>query len=438
MNGQSAERTKTDSLAANAGGGRPPESATPPKPTVEPASEPAAPPKLVEPADAGQVVGVLDLKKLSAPEGSTVGGMSATKLQVTAPVSVATAVSFYRGKLEQLGWKRTGPEPAESVTDSFAQVSFGKDGYLLTLTALSSNPKESNVTIEHLGNFDARTLPRIDGAEDRYSTQSSSLYFAPGKVDEATAALRQLMKSGGWQAYDRGGSQAADLGEARDLLFRQKACSVRVFISKPAGEPDKVAVQCSVAMLEHDLPAPEDAQHVQIQDSRWILTCEVPRDIAGTAQYYRQAMPDIGFPSPPHESSADKSLSLSLSFEAEDHDLVIVSLKAAGDQVTQVKLEGYSAAFREEMKKAGATAQAKQEAEAKAAAQASAERAKESDEASKRQDAAVNRAVGDVLKEAMKPSEQTDPTDKIQAEINSQLENALKGVGTKDKDDPAK
>ncbi|MCL4205570.1 MAG: hypothetical protein KJ000_24075 [Pirellulaceae bacterium] len=435
MNGESAERTETDSSAANAAGGRVPEPAASPKPTVEPVSQPAEPPKLVEPADARQLVDLLDLQKLSAPEGSTVAGMSATKLQVTAPVSVATAVDFYRSTLEQLGWKRTGPETAESVTDSFAQVSFGKVGYLLMLTVLSSNPKESNVTIEHLGNFDARTLPRLDGAEDRYSTQTSSLYFARGKVDEATAALRQMMKSGGWQEYDRGGSPAADLSEASDLLFRQKACSVRVFISKPPGEPDKVAVQCSVAMLERDLPAPEDAQNVQIQDSRWMLTCEVPRDIAGTAQYYRQAMPDIGFPSPPHESSADRSLSLS--FEAEGHDLVIVSLKASGDQVTQVKFEGYSAAFREKMKEAAATAQAKQETEAKAAAQAGAERAKESEEASKRQDEMINRAIGDVLKEATKPSGQTDSTNEIQAEINKQLENALKGAGPRGKDAPA-
>ena len=90
------------------------------------------------------------------------------------------------------------------------------------------------------------------------------------------------------------------------------------------------------------------------------------------------------------------------------------------------------------MKKAAAAAQAKQEAEAKAAAQASAERAKEFEEASKRQDAMINRAIGDVLKEATKPSKQTDPTNEIQAEINSQLENALKGAGTRDKDDPAK
>ncbi len=100
-------------------------------------------------------------------------------------------------------------------------------------------------------------------------------------------------------------------------------------------------------------------------------------------------------------------------------------------------MEGYSAAFREKMKQAAATAQAKQEAEARAAAQASAERAKESEEASKRQDATIDRAIGNVLKRVA-PSGQTDPTGKIQAEINPQLENALKGVGTRDNDGPAK
>ena len=80
-----------------------------------------------------------------------------------------------------------------------------------------------------------------------------------------------------------------------------------------------------------------------------------------------------------------------------------------------------------------AAAQAKQEAEAKAAAQAKAERAEAFEEASQRQDAMINSAIGDVLKEATKPSKQTDPSKQIQAEINSQLEKALKGAGGKDK-----
>jgi hypothetical protein len=244
------------------------------------------------------------------------------------------------------------------------------------------------------------------------------------------------MKSNGWQEYDQAFSQSANRNDASDLLFRRKGYSVRLFINTPAAQPDKVAVQYSVATLEHDLPAPEDAKNVQIQDSRWILMCEVPRDMAATAEYYRKAMQGIGFMSPPHETPAGKSMSLS--FESEDHDLVLVSLKAAGDRATQVKLEGYSAAFREAMKKSEIAAKAKRETEAKAAAKDKAERTKGFEEASKRQDAMINDAIGDALKEAAQPSKPSDLSKKIQADVKAQLDKALKGPGTNDPDDAAK
>lgn len=403
---------------------------------AESAPTPSAPPKRVELVDSRQLSSVLDLRKVPTPDGSTVGPTSATKLQVVVPLAVVPTVEFFLGKLEQLGWKRTGPQTAESVTDSFAQVSLAKDGCLLTLAAMPGKPKESNVTIAHLGNLDARTLPRIDGAEEQYSTQSSSLYFARGKVAEATGALRRLMKSDGWQEYDQAFSQSASGSDASDLLFRKKGYTVRLFISNPAAQPDKVAVQYSVATLEHDLPAPEDAKNVQIEDSRWILLCEVPRDMAATAEYYRKAMQGIGFTSPPHETPAGKSVSLS--FESEDRDLVLISLKAAGDRATQVKLEGYSAAFREAMKKSEIAAKAKRESEARAAAKDKAERAKAFEEASKRQEAMIDDAISGALKEATQPSKQSELSKKIQADVKSRLDKALKGAGAADPADPAK
>ena len=131
---------------------------------AEPVPTPSAPPKRVELIDSRQLSRVLDLRKVPTPDGSTVGSTSVTKLHVVVPLAVVPAVDFFLGKLEELGWKRTGPKTAESVTEAFAQVSLAKEGCLLTLTAMPGKPKESNLTIEHLGNLDARTLPRIDGA----------------------------------------------------------------------------------------------------------------------------------------------------------------------------------------------------------------------------------------------------------------------------------
>ena len=354
--------------------------------------------------DAWQFVKVLDLSKLPVPQGATMGEQSATQLHVGVPLSVPAAVDFYLGKLEALGWKRAGPKTAESITDSFAQLSLGKDGYLLRLMAMSSKPKETGVTISHLetwtpGCFRGSTAPRTSTVPSR-----ASLYFTPAKVADAAAALRRRLKADGWQEYERAFSQKADRPDTADLLFRKKAYRVGVWISKPATQPNKSTVQYGVGTLAHDLPAPEDARHVEIKDSRWIMMCEVPRDLDATADYYRKAMREIGFPSQPHETPFGKALALS--FESEGHDLVLVSLQAADEHTTKVKLEGYSAAFREAMKKADALAKAKRDAQEKADAQAKAERVKAFEEDFKRQDDLIKGAI-DTRLERSEPALET-------------------------------
>lgn len=401
-------------------------------PVVPSALKPTPSAAPAELADTRQLVRVLDLSKLPAPEGAKVTEQFATQLRVNVPLSVPAATEFYLAKLQVLGWQRVGDPASSSIAESFAQVSLGKDGYQLTLTAMQGKPKEAGVTIAHVGNLDTRTLPRVDGAEDQYSCSSSSLYFTSVKVEEATATLRRLFAASGWQEYDQAFSQKADRPDTADLLFRKNAYSVGVSISKPATQPNKSAVQCYVTTLMHDLPAPADARHVEMQDSRWILMCEVPRDLAATAEYYRKVMPEIGFPSQPHETPSDQSMTLS--FESEGHDLVLVSLKAEDEHTTKVKLEGYSATFREAMKKAEAIAKAKREAQEKADSQAKAERGKAFEEASKRQDDMINSAIGSALKEATSSSKQSDLSKKIQADVQAQLGKAFPSAGV---DDPA-
>ena len=124
-----------------------------------------------------------------------------------------------------------GDPASASVTGDFAQVSLGKGGYQLTLTAVSGGPTQANVTIAQLGNLDTRTLPRVEGAADQYSSPSNSFYFTPVKVNEATAAVRRLFTAAGWQEYDRAFSQKADRPDRSDLLFRSKAYNLAVSIS---------------------------------------------------------------------------------------------------------------------------------------------------------------------------------------------------------------
>jgi hypothetical protein len=363
-------------------------------------SQPASPAAPAELADTRQLAKVLDLSKLPAPEGAKIAQPLATQLHVSVPLPVPAAAEFYLGTLEALGWQRGDPA-SSSITESFAQAALGKDGYRVLVTATQGGPKEANVTIVQLGNLDTRTLPRIDGAQDQYSSASSSLYFTAAPVTEATAALRRLLTAAGWQEYDRAFTQKADRPDAADLLFRQKAYSLAVTISRPPAQPDKTAVQYLASTLSHDLPAPADAQHIEIQDARWILMCDIPRDLAAAAEYYGKAMLEIGFSARPHDVPTGKSMTIS--FESGAHDVVLVTLAATDGPATKVKLEGYSAAFLETMKQAEADAKIKREAQEKAAAEAKAERAKSFDAASKQQDDLINRAIGKALSEPTKP-----------------------------------
>lgn len=394
-------------------------SSAPASPAAAP-SKPAAPPVAVEPTDTRALVNVLDLGKLASPDGSTVGDQSATRLQITVPLATAAAARFYLEKLDSLGWKPAGPNAAESITDAFAQLELEKGGYTLLISAMPGNPNQSNVSIEHVGNFDTRALPKTAGAEEQYSSRSNTLYFTSATVDETAAAIRNLLAAAGWESYERAFTQSAKRADAADMLFRKKAYSVSVSVSKSAAN-GKTAVQYNVKTLARDLPAPPDAKKVEVQDERWVLLCEVPRAVAATAEYYRKAMAEIGFASPPRETTSGEAMTLS--FEADNHDLVLVGLQSAGEQSTKVKLEGFTAAFREKLKKAQAEAvehsRVTAEAEAAAVAKAKAEHDKAVEEATSKQREMIDSAIGDALKDAAK-SLPPDLSKKLENDLNPQ------------------
>jgi hypothetical protein len=363
------------------------------------------------------LVKVLDLGRLASPDGSSVCDQSATRLQITVPLAATAAARFYLEKLDALGWNPAGPNAAESITDAFAQVALEKDGYTLLLSAMPSKPNQSGVTIEHVGNFDTRALPKIDGAEEQYSSRSNTLYFAPARVDDAASAIRRLLVTAGWQEYEPAFTQSAKRADASDMLFRKRAYSVSVSVSKSPANA-KTAVQYNVKTLAHDFPAPADAKQVQIQDERWILLCEVPRVVAATAEFYRKAMAEVGFASPPRETTSNKAVTLS--FEADNHDLVLVSLQPASEQSTKVKLEGLTAAFREQLRKAQAET-AENSRAAAAAAKAKAEHAKAVEDATGQHRGMIDAAIRDALKDAAK-SVPSDLSKKLEDDLKSRLD----------------
>lgn len=303
----------------------------------------AAPDGASEPVGLQQLASVIDLAKLPMIDGATSDQLQATSLQCKAPVPVREAADFYVKKLATMGWRPSQEPGGNTVTDGYAAVSLMKDGYLLSLSVMPGDtPKDSRVMLENHGNLDTRTLPRVEKAEDVFGSQITTIYFTPAKVAETSDVLRRVLTAAGWQEYDLAHSQKADNPDFCAMTFRKKACSLSVAVSNAPAKPGRTSVQYAVSAFAHEMPAPADARHVEVQDRQWYLTCEIPRDLAAVAEYYRAAMPDVGFKGKPHETPIDKNLTMS--FRSETHDVVLVELKPLDERSTQVTLRGFSAA----------------------------------------------------------------------------------------------
>ena len=98
---------------------------------------------------------------MPAPEGAKIGEQSPTNVKVGVPLLVPAAVDYYLGKLAALGWQPVQPKTSENVTESFAQLSLGKDGYLSNIDG-------------HAGQ--AETYHRLDSTrgESRYTDAAAN------------------------------------------------------------------------------------------------------------------------------------------------------------------------------------------------------------------------------------------------------------------------
>ena len=94
-----------------------------------------------------------------------------------------------------------------------------------------------------------------------------------------------------------------------------------------------------------------------------------------------------------------------------------------------MKLEGYSAAFREALKKAEIAEKLKRDAREKAAADDKAARAKAFKEESDRQDKVIDSAIGNAVNSATQSLPSGKPSDKIEDEIKAKTQKALQDAG---------
>jgi hypothetical protein len=302
---------------------------------------------------ARELAGVMDFTKLPVLPGSKVSRGGQAALELSVPGTVAEVATFYRKTFEGLGWKPQ-PRPDGLVTHSdtaeTASSVLWKDKFCLSLSVLNfGGKKTTTVSLLFLGNLDTRTLPRVEGAEPLYSSQTQTIFTTEVSAAKAESELAKALTAEGWQAYsaaeDRSGGNA---GEHRFLDFRKEGYTVHVQIGPSPANRNRTAVHYTVHALSHELPAPPEATDVRFTDERWEMRCEVPGDLKAMIAYYEKAMPDAGYTATARPAATETKATLR--FETEGKDVILVQLAAAGKKTT-VQMIGVPATVVAEAKK---------------------------------------------------------------------------------------
>jgi hypothetical protein len=302
---------------------------------------------------ARELAGVMDFTKLPIIPGSKVARGGSAALEIGVPGTVADVAAFYRKTFDGLGWKPQ-PRPDGQVTnddsDHVASSTLWKDGFCLTLSVFGFGAKNSaTVSLQFLGNFDTRTLPRVDGSKPLSESQTQTVFTTEVLAAKAEYTVAKALKAEGWQQYSaleaRSGGKA---GEQRFLDLRKEGYTVHVQIGPYTADGSRTAVHYLVLALSHELPAPPDATDVQFTDERWEMRCETPRDLKAAIAYYEKAMPDAGYTR--SAGGVKTESTATLRYETEVKDVILVQLNTAGGK-TRVKLLGIPAAVVAEAKR---------------------------------------------------------------------------------------
>src|SRR5262249_34354856 len=181
--------------------GAPADGSTPADAAGADADTPATP---QTPAHLAQALAVIDLRNLPTPDGARDIKKIPQRLSFMISRSpeggTEIPVDFYRTKLTDLGWK-VDPK-LTTVNKIGGSMTFVKNGFDLSASIGGPLDGDLNVGIFHIGNIDARTLPRPPGITVTGSLPSRIMYSAAATPDELQKFFRtEIPKLPGWRQY---------------------------------------------------------------------------------------------------------------------------------------------------------------------------------------------------------------------------------------------
>jgi hypothetical protein len=276
-----------------------------------------------------------------------------TCLSYRAKSNVKGAYAFHKKQLQERGWKE---QPQASVSDEFASGTFGRDGFVVSVTVMPATPSEpstdaavqADVRIQHHGNVDISKLPNTPDAKAVYVGPLTAIYTTALPPDKAEELIRTSLSKAGWVPY--GGSPGIQ-------SYRKAAVVVTAMTMAAPAQANSTSINYSVRMVPLELPAPPNANQLQFSDDMIQLAFDSEWDAEKIGDFYREQLAEASWKATTERMIEDRPMK-SLILRNEAGDLLDLQVRDLGGS-SRVLLQHQSAEQVEEE-----TARAKAAAEA--------------------------------------------------------------------------
>ncbi len=250
-----------------------------------------------EAATVEEAAKVLDLRTLPLPEGAVVTlGRHIGTVSYEVPADFKKAFQFQQQQLAKLGWKEL---PGSVNQATYSSATFQKSGFVVSVMCYpKSDPDKkgmSDVFVYNYGNVPMSKIPAVKGAKAQTVTAAIASYTTTLKSTEAVAATRKLLVDAGWEPY--GSTKLPPDSEI--LVFKRNAIRLSAHVGVAPG--NQAQFTYSLSLMAADIPAPPDADNVNLNDLDKTLKFETAADFDAVAKFYRQRLAKQGWSSKSEE-----------------------------------------------------------------------------------------------------------------------------------------
>ncbi len=143
--------------------------------------------------------------------------------------------------------------------------------------------------------LDTSKLPRAAGAKEIFANASSTIYITPTSVPQTADAVRNVLRTSGWQQFAPNASAQPATNEMQISTFRKGAYAISVMVNMAPAQNNATSVNYTATLMRHDLPFPADATDIVFDPDRPMLSLMTGGALDQTLAFFRTELGTRGW-----------------------------------------------------------------------------------------------------------------------------------------------